>query len=809
MNKTLYFTSILGILACLMTATELYSQTTKWSPEQVYYGSGGKLAYTPDEQGNIIPDFSNVGYMYGDAEIPDVPTVIEVSPVDGDDGATIQQAIDQVSMMSLDQNGFRGAVLLKKGTYQVAGKLYIRRSGIVLRGEGQSEDGTVISAEGNVKRDFIVVGNGSGLNVSQVSKVNIVEGYVPVGRKFVVVADASKFMEGERISVYRPGTANWISDLKMDQIANDDGQTKQWDPDSYCFHFERLVTKVSGDTIFFRNPVVMAMETKYGGGSVYKCTSDRIENVGIEDLLLKSAYQSETDEDHAWVAVAFGSVENGWARRLTSKYFGYACVSVNDNARLITVESCNCRDPKSELSGGRRYSFNLGGGSLTLFKNCTTTEGRHDFVSGSRVKGPNVFVNCTASNVHADSGPHHRWAMGTLYDNIVTDGAINVQDRGQSGSGHGWAGANQVFWSCKGASSISQSPWVSAKNYNFGFIGDKASGALPGRPDGEWVGQNKPGIFPESLYLAQLDSRLNNVQVFSVYPALERVNDTAYILSFNLPFFNTLAKAQNFSVTGNAGYEGTEFSVTVQSDTSIMFVFDGIGPLPPFSSITVNVLNMLSSTGKPLTGLTSATYIEPDLRPVVTGITARVNNEDGFLEASSSKPGYIYIIKYVADYSFAELYQTVADLDEAVANNLGRKVDAPYADSTVMISTKGLPGAYYVYFAVDEDGRLSKPGIEWPEVIATGPLLGLDKNSIAQGFSVWASNGAIYIRPGDTLTNYSVQIFDMTGRLFMFRENMTGDQQLPGPDYWGILIVKLISKNGSGTGVSKLWYNPL
>ena len=63
--------------------------------------------------------------------------------------------------------------------------------------------------------------------------------------------------------------------------------------------------------------------------------------------------------------------------------------------------------------------------------NCQSTEGRHDYVTGARVCGPNVFYNCTAFQTYADIGPHHRWAVGTLYDNIITDGEINVQDRGQ------------------------------------------------------------------------------------------------------------------------------------------------------------------------------------------------------------------------------------------------------------------------------------------------------------------------------------------------------------------------------------------
>lgn len=801
-----HFALVAGVIAFQMLPAELYSQDTKWSPEQVYYGSGGKLAYTPDEQGNTIPDFSHVGYMYGDEPIPDVPVAIEVSPVEGDDGASIQAAIDYVEDLTPDENGFRGAVLLKKGTYQVEGQLFIEASGVVLRGEGQTDEGTVIIATGTIKRNFIVIGKGVGFNYFSNSRVDIIEDYVPVGRKYVVVSNGSFFNEGNRISVYRPGTSNWISDLKMNQIPDPNGTTTQWSPSSYSFHFERLVTKVSGDTLFFRNPVVMAMENKYGGGSVYKSISDRIEKVGIEDLYLKSAYKSDTDEEHAWIAVVFEGAENGWARRITSRYFGYSCVTVQTAARCITVEDCHCRDPKSIITGGRRYSFNLSG-SLALFKDCSTTEGRHDFVTGSRVRGPSVFTNCTASNTHADIGPHHRWAMGTLYDIIESDGAINVQDRGASGTGHGWAGANQVFWNCKGASSISQNPWVSAKNYNFGFIGEKNSG-WNSRPDGVWVGHNRPGIFPESLYQAQLESRLNNVRIFSVYSALEKVNDSSFILSFNMPILPLLAAPENFSVSGNAGYEGAEFSVTAVNDTSVMLVFDGIGLLPIYSDVIINAHNIISTSEKSLEGLTSATYFEPDSRPVVSGVTAKVNNEDGSLEAASSKPGSIYLVKFTGDYNYRDAYKTVSDLDQAVSENLGRKVDAPYANTPVTISTKGLPGGFYLYYAVDENGRLSVPADEWPEVLATGPLLQLDDKFMISDFSVWSSKGTIFIQTDNATAKYSVQVFDITGKLFNRRENMHGNQQILLKDYQGMLFVKLTSETGLSIGAYKLLHYP-
>lgn len=797
MLKNPCFALMTGIIVCLLMSTGVFAQEPRWSPDQVFYGAGGKLSYAPDEQGNVIPDFSHVGYMYGDVDIPDVPVAVEVSPADGDDGAAIQAAIDQVSALTPDANGFRGAVLLKKGTYQVSGQLFIRASGVVLRGEGQTNEGTVVVAAGTGKRDFIVIGNGRGRRDNLGTRVKIAENYVPLGRKFVVVEDASGYQAGDQIALYRPGTENWIADLRMDQIPDPDGSTSQWKPSSYSFYFERLVTQVNGDTIYFRNPVVMAMDSVYGGGFVNKCSSDRIQQAGVEDICLKSAYASESDEDHAWVGIKFNAVEHAWARGVTSWYFGYACVSIEKSARLITVSDCHCRDPKSNISGGRRYSFNVGG-SCNLVRRCSTTKGRHDFVTGSRVCGPNVFTQCTVNDTYADAGPHHRWAMGTLYDMIVTDGAINVQDRGESGSGHGWAGANQVFWNCTGASSVCQNPWVSALNYNFGFMGEKNPGRY-GRPDGVWVGHNQPGIFPASLYQAQLDSRLHDVRIFAVYPRLRKASDSSFVLSLNMPFNEQMAVPENFSVSGDAGFEGAGFSVNVLNDTSVMLVFEDIGLLPAYSTVEVKVEHMLNTSGIALEGMAYATYFEPDLRPVVNGITAVVNNEDGVLEASSSRPGSIYLVKFNEEDYYFSAYERQSELDQAVAANLGRKADAPVAHTSVFIPTEGLPGGYYLYYAVDDDGRVSAPGDAWPQVEATGPLLGDDDVPGIPGFTVWSANGIICVQPGEYSGTYSARLFDMTGRLIQTRKNISGEQQLNAPGDAGMVIIQLVPDKGGCT----------
>src|SRR5690625_3304264 len=97
----------------------------------VYPDADGRLSYLEDDLGNRVPDFSNAGYLGGGVAIPDVPVKKTLSPQAGDNRSRIQAAIDQVAAMPLDENGFRGAILLKAGEYEIGNSLKISSSGIV------------------------------------------------------------------------------------------------------------------------------------------------------------------------------------------------------------------------------------------------------------------------------------------------------------------------------------------------------------------------------------------------------------------------------------------------------------------------------------------------------------------------------------------------------------------------------------------------------------------------------------------------------------------------------------------------------
>ncbi|MFN7138305.1 MAG: hypothetical protein ACK4UN_03085 [Limisphaerales bacterium] len=482
---------------------------------RVFPDVNGSLLYTRDVPGNRIPDFSNAGYMGGGVPIPNVPVRLTLFPTGqpGDDSSRIQQAIDEVSALPMDEDGFRGAVLLRAGTYRVSQTLRIHTSGVVLRGEGNTTTGTVIIATGprnatNNPALIRIAGTGSPSEVSN-SRRNVADNYVPVGGRSLKLDSISGMQVGDQVIVHRPSTAEWIADIGMNAIPprSDGLPVNQWQPGSYDLRFDRIITAINGTEITLDAPIANALEKRYGGGSVYRYNyNGRISQVGIENIRGVSEYASPTDEEHAWDFVVFDAVQNGWARQLVGLHFCFSTVTVARNAKWITVEDSSLLDPMSENTGSRRYPFYFYG-QLSLVQRCYGRNARHDFGTANLVTGPNVFLDCSADNSFADTGPHQRWAVGTLYDNVrIPNHDINIQNRLNLGSGHGWAGANHVVWNSTAKRICVQNP-PTAQNWAIGVIGTKWAGSFPSyASDGFWESHGTK-VSPNSLYLKQLEQR--------------------------------------------------------------------------------------------------------------------------------------------------------------------------------------------------------------------------------------------------------------------------------------------------------------
>jgi hypothetical protein len=550
----------------------------------------GHLSYTPDAQGNIIPDFSNVGYEGGNVPLPgdggtlDVPVRAVVAPAPGPADARIQAAIDAVSRLQPDASGFRGAVLLEAGEYDIADHVEIRTSGVVLRGEGTGPNGTILRATGTNQRydpnnplaDGVVRVLGdvpasvdllgsAALPVDPTSPiVGITDTYVPVGARTLHVTSTQGLHVGDAITVKRPSPENWIKAIGMDQFLGPDGQPVlgpdgkpiAWKADHYDLDSDRIITALDPvhGLVTIDAPLTDALEQQYGealtpggqifAGSIYRYSfAGRIDHVGVEGLSGVSDFDPAkidanghfVDEAHAWTFISLVGVQNAWVRNVRAESFAFAAVDIQKTSKWVTVENASNIDPVSQLVGARRDSFHMGG-QLVLVKDAYSQHGRHDFILDSRVPGPNAFVDCTAVDAYSESGPHDRWATGTLFDNVTVtaatdpggdsqEGGLNAYNRGlESGSPQGWSGANMVFWNCTADRMLVEQP-PTAQNW---VIGDSATietsipSKLPAEPLGyfESIGNR---VEPSSLYAAQLHDRLRRPHSSVDVTALTRV----------------------------------------------------------------------------------------------------------------------------------------------------------------------------------------------------------------------------------------------------------------------------------------------
>jgi len=503
--------------------TEFEVRVAAAASQNLTLGTDGRLQYLPESNGDTIADFSRAGYGGGGVALPNLPVRQTVSPGTGDDGARIQAALDAVGALTPDANGFRGAVLLNTGVFEVSGSLTLNRGGVVLRGS----TGTVIRATGTGTRNLInLTGSGSRSEVSG-TRQRITDSYVAVGARSMTVASATGFRVGDDVMVVRTPNQEWIDSMGMDacstvgtsfDTSDVDGSTclstTAWTPAARTIHYERRITAISGNRITVDSPVMEAMQSQFGGGAVYRYTfTGRIQHVGVENLRAESAFTSDTDEAHANWMVSLSSVQNAWLRNLTSVYFVQGTVRAGSGARYVTVQDSASLDHKSTITGGMRYPFDLEGASHVLVMRCFAQTGRHDFVTGANSPGPNVFLDSRAEQSNSELGPHHRWGIGTLFDNIshqsVNGGQqIGAYNRGNSGTGHGWSGAYQVFYNCLGDRYRVANP-PGARNWVIGCRGPQREG------NGEFDSFGTP-VAPWSLYLQQLRDRLGETALRNI-----------------------------------------------------------------------------------------------------------------------------------------------------------------------------------------------------------------------------------------------------------------------------------------------------
>jgi hypothetical protein len=130
-------------------------------------------------------------------------------------GNDIQQAIDDLAKEPLGPDGFRGAILLRRGVYTVPHPgLQVLHSGIVLRGEGQGNNGTKLiftSTFGDSNTITLGQFKGKFTNVEPGwVTYEVTDNFVPVGTRTIHITNTSTISPGDRIRIQLLPNDDWL-----------------------------------------------------------------------------------------------------------------------------------------------------------------------------------------------------------------------------------------------------------------------------------------------------------------------------------------------------------------------------------------------------------------------------------------------------------------------------------------------------------------------------------------------------------------------------------------------------------------------
>lgn len=520
---------------CFVGSYSLNAQES-WQSQLVIQDESGSLTYKKDNDGFVIPDFSQAGYGNGkDLPVVSLPErTITLSPLEdkeADNTQHIQKAIDEVGKQALDAEGIRGVVLLKAGRYNVDGTLNLTYDGVILRGEGNcfsDNDSTVLygrNAAEKAKR-LILMGNSSAHNWGNGkgnAQVNIVTQKVMPGDYSFQVEDASAYRVGDLICIKYPTTTAWLEAVWYGgNTKRDTDESKKWKTKDIDISYHRYVTKVEGNMIEVDAPIFYALDVQYAQAYIYKISNPGTirHNVGIENLHIsfeRSPENSTANVDQNCIYMS--SLENSWVKGVSMSGFVHAGIKTTSTTRS-TIEDCYAIDPSGLCTGGTYYNFeNYHRSQLILLKDCYARNGRHHYISNGCASTSGIVVlNFRSELSLAQAEGHRLWSQGILFDNWAelgtiksNAGKIGMYLRDNMGSGHGWGGTNSVFWNCDvqdGAIYLDKVP--TGQNYAIGCTAKtirRYRNNMSEYTNGYIEGQNRKGLQPASLYEAQRAAR--------------------------------------------------------------------------------------------------------------------------------------------------------------------------------------------------------------------------------------------------------------------------------------------------------------
>ncbi|KAF9116520.1 hypothetical protein BGX27_001814 [Mortierella sp. AM989] len=515
----------------------------------------GYIAY--NYQGDRIMDFSMVGWNEGNTNLPDptkdVPVLERLFPRDGsdsdsdqgDDTSRIQKALDRVSDITA-QNTLskdvipRGALVLEKGVYRISKPLKIRASGILFRGDPAGGSRIVCQWESTGPRYAVEIEGKKDIILDD-TNIPVIADYTPVG-SFFLTLDPTYFEDvelavGDQVILTRVGNDRWVEDIGMDDFDSNKKGVKPWK--KMLGRMYRTIRSLNSQTgiVQLDAPLPISIWRGYGGAYVTKYQDNKIRALGVQFLdmvfpnnigrtvedMLDERGRGSTDyrfsfEIFANYALRVDLACHMYISHITSAFF-HNFISIGTDVHHVTMDSIVHSYPDEMLSGQSAFQLS---GQLVLIKNTLSQGSFHFFVDINHVMGPNVFHRTQGTNVGkpyqpipldfapGEVGPHMKFCTGILVDQVVTDGSIQIVNRGDMGTGQGYSGANSVVWNSRAREGILTHRATGFQNFVIGSEDFDAEDRHPWDSHG-WKEHVGSEVLPGSLYLRQLSDRLDRL----------------------------------------------------------------------------------------------------------------------------------------------------------------------------------------------------------------------------------------------------------------------------------------------------------
>ncbi len=466
------------ILTVFVLTTVLNTYSQAWRSELYPY------KWTPGfaKDGKFIQDFSYAGYKYNFTDPPTAfSLILDVTkpPYNADktgnqDVTTkIQNAIDSVSKRG------GGVVFLPAGTYKVqpastlegASTLSIRNNNVVLRGAKLGET-RIMNVQTNMREKSII----------SIKPAVYADWHTPLPSSEVpLLQDASEhdktffltknsFVVGDLVVIKADMTDDWIAEHGMKGYWNTglDGVT-----------FIRTIKSINttAKTITVDIPIRYYLKIR-DNARVYKIknqiTGSGVENLFIGNLQIANLVVGDytTDDDfgnsaksayktHHASVIKMEHAQDCWVKNVStfSPPGNSANVHILSNGvlleqcRLITIDSCNFKNPQYKGEGGNGYMFTLNSNDC-LIKNSVATNARHSFSFKLATSNGNVIHKCEGNNPRLGADFHQLFSVTNLFDNYTCNGDyIDAQYRPYPlGSPylHGQTTTQSVIWNTNG-----------------------------------------------------------------------------------------------------------------------------------------------------------------------------------------------------------------------------------------------------------------------------------------------------------------------------------------------------------------------